>query len=282
MEKWKWLSRAAGLLIVLGFFMPAVLVSCDAGFVEQSQAISFADIASNFDTPILYLVPILAIAAIILSLLQNDNSPHVLSFLWGQIAAILLSLLTLLVTLITIISKVEQGSYGAFKVSPTFGTFFILGAVVLFFVAWVNQKSFFAAGMPVKDFPAGYAADSPLNVLPPPDIPRYAPQEEAPEEQYIQPYLTAISGNLPFKNVQIGFDNFTIGRASTNHLHLQDLSVSRTHAVFRNSQGSWFLQDQESSGGTYVNGSRTDAVKLNDGDEIGIGPYKFRFQILQR
>ncbi len=282
MEKWKWLSRAAGLLIVLGFFMPAVLVSCDAGFVEQSQSISFADIASNFDTPILYLVPILAIAVIILSLLQNDNSPHALSFLWGQLAAILLALLTLLVTLISIMSKVGQSSYGVIKVTPTFGTFFILGAVVLFFVAWVNQKNLLGSGTPAKDFPAAYAADLPVNVLAPPDVPQYAPQEEAQGQQYIQPYLTAVSGNLPFKNIQIGFDNFTVGRASTNHLHLQDLSVSRIHAVFRNSQDSWFLQDQESSGGTYVNGSRTDAVRLNEGDEIAIGPYRFRFHLPQR
>jgi ABC-type multidrug transport system fused ATPase/permease subunit len=269
MEKWKWLSRAAGLLIVLGFFMPAVLVSCNAGFVEQSQSISFADIASNFDTPILYLVPILAIAVIILSLLQNDNSPHALSFLWGQLAAILLALLTLLVTLISIMSKVGQSSYGVIKVTPTLG-------LSLSLVRW---SCFSLPGSTEKPLRVRHACSRfsgcicrrlTHNVLPPPIIPQYTPQGEAPGQQHIQPYLTAVSGNLPFKNVQIGFDNFTIGRATTNHLHLQDISVSRIHAIFRNSQKSWFLQDQESSGGTYVNGSRTDAVRLNEGDEIAI------------
>ncbi|MEL7645558.1 MAG: FHA domain-containing protein [Anaerolineaceae bacterium] len=278
MEKWKWLSRAAGLLIVLGFFMPAVLVSCNAGIVEQSQSISFSDIASNFDTPILYLVPILAIAAIVLSLLQKDTDPNVLSFLWGQLAAVLLLVVTLLMTLISLMSRVGQGSYGVIKVTPTFGSFFILGAVILFFVAWINQKNLLGVGTPAKDFPDANADDY---VLPPPQIPQYAPQEQSQGQQSQQPYLTAISSNIPYKNVRVSFDNFTIGRASTNHLHLQDLSVSRIHAVFRNSQGSWFLQDQESSGGTYVNGSRTDATRLNDGDEIGIGPYRFRFHLPQ-
>ena len=280
MEKWKWLSRAAGLLIVIGFLcLLFCLLQC--GFCGAESIFSFAYIAANFDTPILYLVPILAIAAIILSLLQKDTGPNALSFLWGQLAAILLLLLTLVVTLLSLISKVGQGSYGVIKVTPTFGTFFILGAVVLFLVAWMNQKNLLGAGTPARAAPAGYSVEMPVDVLPPPIIPQYTPQEQAPGQQSRQPYLTALSGNLPFKNVQVGFDNFTIGRSSTNHLHLEDLTVSRTHAVFRNSQGSWFLQDQESSGGTYVNGSRTDAIRLSDGDEIGIGPYRFRFHLPQ-
>ncbi len=281
MEKWKWLSRAAGLLIVLGFFMPAVLVSCNAGIMEQSQSISFADIAGNFDTPILYLVPILAIAAIVLSLLQKDTSPNVLSFLWGQLAAILLLLVTLLITLLSLMSKVGQGTYGVIKVTPTFGTFFILGAIVMFFVAWSKQKQLLGASTPGKGFPDGYPEEPPLDVLPPPIAHQYS-QDSDPQQQYHQPYLTSLSGNLPFKNVQIGFDRFSIGRSSSNHLHLEDLSVSRKHAIFRNSQGSWFLQDQDSSGGTYVNGSRTDAARLNEGDEIAIGPYRFRFHLPQQ
>ena len=86
-----------------------------------------------------------------------------------------------------------------------------------------------------------------------------------------------MSGNLPTRRISLPSDYFAIGRGSDNHLQLPDRTVSRTHALIRLAQGVWFLQDQESSGGTFVNGARTPAARLNDGDEIEIGPFRFVF-----
>ncbi len=42
MEKWKWLSRAAGPVDCIDSSALRCSRLCDAGFVEQSQSISFA------------------------------------------------------------------------------------------------------------------------------------------------------------------------------------------------------------------------------------------------
>jgi pSer/pThr/pTyr-binding forkhead associated (FHA) protein len=62
-----------------------------------------------------------------------------------------------------------------------------------------------------------------------------------------------------------------IGRGSACDLRLDDRSVSRQHARLRYAQGAWFIQDQGSRGGTYVNGAPVTACRLNSGDVIKIG-----------
>lgn len=73
-------------------------------------------------------------------------------------------------------------------------------------------------------------------------------------------------------------DGLTIGRNRYAGLCLMDASVSRQHAVIRYSQGNWFIQDQGSNGGTYVNGQRVTAARLNPGDRIDIGGTTFEFR----
>ncbi len=72
-------------------------------------------------------------------------------------------------------------------------------------------------------------------------------------------------------------DGFVIGRGELCDLKLSDSSVSRRHTQFRFAQGSWYVQDLGSSRGTYVNGARTNAIKLTSGDTISIGNDTFTF-----
>ena len=286
--KWKWLLRIASLLIALGFFMPAVLVSCNSELsdltgLDASQSMSLVDIADFADQPILYLIPVLAIVAVILSFLQDANRSQAIGFLWAQLVIIILQLLILIITIVTIRQNVRNYTLDTVTVTPTFGTFIIVGAGVLYLLSWLYQKNLISSSPPING-PSNERQDFlPIDYLPPPPAPlSYQPisgEDNAWQQVPSQPYLVVISGNFPSRNVQISNDNFSIGRASTNQVHLTDPSVSRIHAVFRYSQNMWFLQDQESSGGTYVNGVRIDAVKLGDNDEIGIGPYRFRFQL---
>jgi hypothetical protein len=73
--------------------------------------------------------------------------------------------------------------------------------------------------------------------------------------------------------------NFAIGRGSACNLHLDDPAVSRQHARIRYATGAWFIQDLNSSGGTFVNGQRVQATRLNAGDQIQIGSSLFTFQV---
>jgi pSer/pThr/pTyr-binding forkhead associated (FHA) protein len=72
-------------------------------------------------------------------------------------------------------------------------------------------------------------------------------------------------------------DGYQIGRGSACDLRLPDHAISRQHARIRYAQGGWFLQDMDSTGGTFVNGQRVGATRLNPGDSIQIGSATFTF-----
>jgi len=58
---------------------------------------------------------------------------------------------------------------------------------------------------------------------------------------------------------------------------LDDVTVSRNHAVVVREDDVWVLVDEGSLNGTFVNRRRSDRTILADGDEIQIGKYKFTF-----
>ena len=69
-----------------------------------------------------------------------------------------------------------------------------------------------------------------------------------------------------------------VGRGTENAVFLDDITVSRMHAVVeRRDDGSWFVRDVGSLNGTYVNGEQVDETKLASGDEVQIGKFKLTF-----
>src|SRR5207245_8868782 len=60
----------------------------------------------------------------------------------------------------------------------------------------------------------------------------------------------------------------TIGRASLNHIVIDDPAVSAQHAIIARSADSYRLQDLHSTNGTRVNGLPVTEVELKDGDKI--------------
>lgn len=67
------------------------------------------------------------------------------------------------------------------------------------------------------------------------------------------------------------------GRKPTSDIFLDDVTVSREHAVFTPNAGTFVLTDANSLNGTYVNGDRVDHAFLKNGDEVRIGKYHFIF-----
>lgn len=70
----------------------------------------------------------------------------------------------------------------------------------------------------------------------------------------------------------------SIGRLVTNDIHVDDNLASRQHAQIIFDGNSFFIVDNLSLNGTYINGERIDEARLNDGDEIRIGSHIFRFE----
>lgn len=69
----------------------------------------------------------------------------------------------------------------------------------------------------------------------------------------------------------------TVGRSPEAVLFLDDVTVSRRHAEFRPLDGGWVLIDVGSLNGSYVNRRRIEERRLEGGDEVQIGKYRFAF-----
>jgi len=72
-------------------------------------------------------------------------------------------------------------------------------------------------------------------------------------------------------------ERLTIGRSPEAEIFLDDVTVSRDHAVLVRRGGEWFLDDSGSLNGTYVNRRRIESHKLADGDELQVGKYKLTY-----
>ncbi len=72
-------------------------------------------------------------------------------------------------------------------------------------------------------------------------------------------------------------ERLTIGRSPDAEIFLDDVTVSRDHAVLVRRSGDWFLDDSGSLNGTYVNRRRIDSHRLEDGDELQVGKYKLTY-----
>lgn len=70
-----------------------------------------------------------------------------------------------------------------------------------------------------------------------------------------------------------------VGRSTQCDIQVYDPKVSRRHFMIRFSNQTFFLQDQQSSRGTMINGERVNAQKLNDGDRVEAGDTSLIFHI---
>ena len=91
--------------------------------------------------------------------------------------------------------------------------------------------------------------------------------------------LLVVSGPLTGQEFHLPGDSASIGRGAANQVTLPDKAVSRLHATLRYGQGEWFVQDQNSRSGTYVNGQRVSATRLGSGDRLLVGATEMIFKL---
>ncbi len=72
-------------------------------------------------------------------------------------------------------------------------------------------------------------------------------------------------------------ERFTIGRGPEADVFLDDVTVSRSHAVVVRRADGLHIDDLGSLNGTYVNRRRIESHRLEDGDELQVGKYKLTF-----
>jgi len=69
----------------------------------------------------------------------------------------------------------------------------------------------------------------------------------------------------------------TIGRSPDCEIFLDDVTVSRKHAVLVRRDAAFFVEDLGSLNGTFLNRRRIESGELADGDELQIGKYRLTF-----
>jgi hypothetical protein len=75
----------------------------------------------------------------------------------------------------------------------------------------------------------------------------------------------------------IAGERLSIGRRPDSEVFLDDVTVSRDHALLIRRNEQWYLDDCGSLNGTYVNRERIESRVLAEGDEVQIGKYKLTF-----
>ena len=88
--------------------------------------------------------------------------------------------------------------------------------------------------------------------------------------------IVSIDG-VVMKEVQLTKDRTTLGRRPYNDIVIDNLAVSGEHAVMQMSGADVFLEDLNSTNGTYVNGKAIKKQQLQNGDTVEIGKYKIKF-----
>jgi pSer/pThr/pTyr-binding forkhead associated (FHA) protein len=81
------------------------------------------------------------------------------------------------------------------------------------------------------------------------------------------------------KEVQITKDKTTLGRRPYNDIVIDNLAVSGEHAVLQMVGSDVFIEDLNSTNGTYINGKAVKKQLLSHNDTVEIGKYKIKFMV---
>lgn len=88
--------------------------------------------------------------------------------------------------------------------------------------------------------------------------------------------IVSIDG-VVIKEIQVTKERTTLGRRPYNDVVIDNLAVSGEHAAVQMTGEEVFLEDLNSTNGTYVNGKAVKRQQLFNGDTIEVGKYKIQF-----
>jgi pSer/pThr/pTyr-binding forkhead associated (FHA) protein len=88
--------------------------------------------------------------------------------------------------------------------------------------------------------------------------------------------IVSIDG-VVIKEVQLTKDRTTLGRRPYNDIVIDNLAVSGEHAVLQMMANEVYLEDLNSTNGTYVNGKAVKKQLLQNNDTVEIGKYKIKY-----
>lgn len=105
-------------------------------------------------------------------------------------------------------------------------------------------------------------------------------EDEAPSavaQASAGPVLVVRKGPQSGERFYLERERLTVGRDPSSDIFLNDMTVSRSHAVLESSGGCVSVRDDGSLNGTYVNGVCVDQAVLSDGDILQVGTFQMVF-----
>ena len=92
------------------------------------------------------------------------------------------------------------------------------------------------------------------------------------------PRLHILTPSSQARTIDLTKELIAIGRTAENEIHIQDPNVSRRHGILVRDGDDYQLHDFNSANGTFVNGERIMAVKLQHGASIRLGAVELRYE----
>ena len=83
--------------------------------------------------------------------------------------------------------------------------------------------------------------------------------------------------SIVLKEVQLTKDRTSLGRRPYNDIVIDNMAVSGEHAVLQMSGNEAYIEDLNSTNGTYVNGKTVKKQLLQNDDIVEIGKYKIQY-----
>ncbi len=90
--------------------------------------------------------------------------------------------------------------------------------------------------------------------------------------------IVSIDG-VVIKEVTLAKDRTTLGRRPYNDIVIDNLAISGEHAVLHMIGGDVYLEDLNSTNGTYINGRAVKKQALEHNDVVEVGKYKIRYLV---
>src|SRR5262245_6728071 len=92
--------------------------------------------------------------------------------------------------------------------------------------------------------------------------------------------LEVVRGNLAEKVHFLKPRSYTLGRARHNDLSLDEPSISKVHARLTYEGGRFFIEDEGSLHGVYLNAAKAERAELLPGAQIQLGNVTLKFSLL--
>ena len=85
--------------------------------------------------------------------------------------------------------------------------------------------------------------------------------------------LVLMLKNTEIKTIETDKETITIGRSNNNDIHINNLGVSKAHAKITRQNGSYVIEDLNSTNGTLLNNEPITKAGLTGKDVVTIGKH---------